>query len=57
MVAPKGPGHLVRREYERGRGVPMLIAVDQDYSGDTKELALSYAAAIGGAMYACTLWR
>ncbi len=49
MVAPKGPGHLVRREYERGMGVPMLIAVAQDYSGNTKELALSYAAAIGGA--------
>nr|WP_269557956.1 ketol-acid reductoisomerase [Hippea jasoniae] len=49
MIAPKGPGHLVRREYEKGRGVPMLIAVAQDYSGNTKELALSYAAAIGGA--------
>ncbi|WP_025209760.1 ketol-acid reductoisomerase [Hippea sp. KM1] len=49
MIAPKGPGHLVRREYERGMGVPMLIAVAQDYSGNTKELALSYAAAIGGA--------
>ncbi len=49
MVAPKGPGHLVRREYEKGRGVPMLIAVANDYSGNTKELALSYAAAIGGA--------
>ncbi len=49
MIAPKGPGHLVRREYELGRGVPMLIAVANDYSGNTKELALSYAAAIGGA--------
>lgn len=49
MVAPKGPGHLVRREYEKGRGVPMLIAVANDYTGNTKELALSYAAAIGGA--------
>ena len=48
MVAPKGPGHLVRREYEKGRGVPMLIAVGQDPSGNTKELALSYASAIGG---------
>ncbi|WP_022669731.1 ketol-acid reductoisomerase [Hippea alviniae] len=49
MIAPKGPGHLVRREYELGRGVPMLIAIANDYSGNTKELALSYAAAIGGA--------
>lgn len=49
MIAPKGPGHLVRREYEKGRGVPMLIAVANDYSGSTKELALSYASANGGA--------
>ncbi len=49
MIAPKGPGHLVRREYEKGRGVPMLIAVENDYSGNTKELALSYASANGGA--------
>ncbi len=49
MIAPKGPGHLVRREYEKGRGVPMLIAVENDYTGNTKELALSYAAANGGA--------
>ncbi len=49
MIAPKGPGHLVRREYEKGRGVPMLIAVANDYSGNTKQLALSYAAANGGA--------
>jgi len=48
MVAPKGPGHLVRREYEKGRGIPMLIAVEQDPSGNTKNLALSYASAIGG---------
>lgn len=48
MIAPKGPGHLVRREYEKGRGIPMLIAVEQDPSGSTKELALSYASAIGG---------
>jgi ketol-acid reductoisomerase len=48
MIAPKGPGHLVRREYEKGRGIPMLIAVEQDPSGNTKELALSYASAIGG---------
>lgn len=49
MVAPKGPGHTVRSEYERGAGVPCLIAVEQDYSGKTKELALAYAAGIGAA--------
>ncbi len=48
MVAPKGPGHLVRSEYQGGRGVPCLIAIGQDPSGDTKDLALSYASAIGG---------
>jgi ketol-acid reductoisomerase len=48
MVAPKGPGHLVRREYVDGRGVPVLVAVEQDATGDAKALALSYAAAIGG---------
>ncbi len=48
MVAPKGPGHLVRREFSDGRGVPVLIAVDQDSSGDAWPLALSYAKAIGG---------
>ena len=48
MVAPKGPGHLVRREYERGAGVPCLIAVAQDPSGDTRAVALAYARAIGG---------
>lgn len=48
MVAPKGPGHLVRREYVAGRGVPVLIAVEQDASGNALALALSYAAAIGG---------
>ncbi|MCB0918588.1 MAG: ketol-acid reductoisomerase [Actinobacteria bacterium] len=47
MVAPKGPGHLVRREYESGRGVPALIAVEQDATGEAFPLALSYAAAIG----------
>lgn len=47
MVAPKGPGHTVRSEYERGAGVPVLIAVEQDYSGKAKELALAYAAGIG----------
>ena len=48
LVAPKGPGHIVRREFEAGRGVPDLIAVEQDASGKAKDLALSYAKAIGG---------
>jgi len=48
MVAPKGPGHLVRSEYQRGRGVPCLIAIGQDPSGDSKGIALAYASAIGG---------
>jgi ketol-acid reductoisomerase len=48
MVAPKGPGHLVRREYVDGRGVPVLVAVERDASGDAWPLALSYAKAIGG---------
>ncbi|GBD99567.1 ketol-acid reductoisomerase [bacterium BMS3Abin07] len=48
MVAPKGPGHLVRSEYTKGSGVPCLIAVQQDPSGDTKDVALAYASAIGG---------
>ncbi|KWX68430.1 ketol-acid reductoisomerase [Mycobacterium sp. NAZ190054] len=48
MVAPKGPGHLVRREYENGRGVPVLVAVEQDPSGTAWPLALSYAKALGG---------
>ena len=47
MVAPKGPGHTVRSEYTSGRGVPSLIAIYQDPSGDSKEIALSYASAIG----------
>ncbi len=47
MVAPKGPGHLVRRTYEGGGGVPALIAVEQDASGKARDLALSYAYAIG----------
>lgn len=47
MVAPKGPGHTVRSEYQKGRGVPSLIAVYQDPSGDSKDIALSYASAIG----------
>ncbi len=49
MIAPKGPGHLVRRTYTEGGGVPALIAVEQDATGQAKEVALSYADAIGGA--------
>ena len=48
MVAPTGPGHLVRREYVAGRGVPVLVAVEQDATGNAWELALSYAKGIGG---------
>src|ERR671932_1309183 len=48
MVAPKGPGHLVRSEYVRGAGVPCLLAVHQDPSGDARALGLAYASAIGG---------
>jgi ketol-acid reductoisomerase len=48
MVAPKGPGHTVRGEYKRGAGVPCLIAVHQDASGNAHDIALSYASAIGG---------
>ena len=47
MVAPKGPGHLVRRQFNEGRGVPALVAVEQDASGNALQLALSYAAGIG----------
>ena len=49
LIAPKGPGHLVRSEFVKGRGVPCLIAVHQDATGQAKELALSYALGIGGA--------
>ncbi|MCQ8242321.1 ketol-acid reductoisomerase [Rhizosaccharibacter radicis] len=48
MIAPKGPGHTVRSEYQRGGGVPCLVAVAQDASGNAQEIALSYASAIGG---------
>lgn len=48
MVAPKGPGHLVRREYEKGNGVPSLIAVYQDATGNAKDLALAHACGVGG---------
>ncbi len=48
MIAPKGPGHTVRSEYERGGGVPCLIAIDRDASGNAHDIALSYSSAIGG---------
>ncbi len=48
MIAPKGPGHLVRSEYQKGGGVPCLMAIHQDSSGQARDLALSYATAIGG---------
>jgi ketol-acid reductoisomerase len=48
LVAPKGPGHLVRREYAEGRGVPVLVAVEQDATGKAWDLALAYAKGIGG---------
>lgn len=48
MVAPKGPGHLVRRQYQEGRGVPCLFAVEQDASGQARAVAMAYAKAIGG---------
>lgn len=48
MIAPKSPGHLVRRVYKKGSGVPCLLAVDQDYTGTAKDTALAYAKAIGG---------
>ncbi len=49
MIAPKGPGHTVRSQFEEGRGVPCLIAVYQDATGNAKDLALAYAAGVGGA--------
>ena len=48
MVAPKGPGHLVRSEFQKGRGVPCLLAIHQDPSGNTRDIGLAYAKAIGG---------
>ncbi|MBN1622665.1 MAG: ketol-acid reductoisomerase [Endomicrobiales bacterium] len=48
MIAPKGPGHLVRRQYQEKKGVPCLIAIEQDASGNAKNLALAYAKGIGG---------
>jgi len=48
MIAPKGPGHTVRSEYQKGGGVPCLIAIAQDATGNAHDLALSYASAIGG---------
>ena len=49
MIAPKGPGHTVRSEYQAGKGVPCLVAVQQDATGKAKDLALAYGLAIGGA--------
>ena len=49
MVAPKGPGHTVRSEYQAGKGVPCLVAVEQDATGDALEIGLAYALGIGGA--------
>ena len=49
MIAPKGPGHTVRSEYQAGKGVPCLVAVEQDATGKAKDMALAYALAIGGA--------
>src|SRR5690625_4102287 len=49
LVAPKGPGHLVRRTYEEGFGVPALFGIYQDYTGNAKDIALAYAAGVGGA--------
>ena len=49
MVAPKGPGHLVRHQYSQGAGVPCLLAIHQDPTGDTKKIGLAYASGIGGA--------
>ncbi len=48
MIAPKGPGHLVRSEFVKGRGVPCLLAIQQDPSGDTEKIGLAYGCAIGG---------
>ena len=48
MIAPKGPGHLVRRTYKQGKGVPCLFAVEQDFSGQARERAMAYAKGIGG---------
>ena len=49
MIAPKGPGHTVRSEYQDGKGVPCLVAIEQDYTGKALDIALGYAAGIGGA--------
>tara|TARA_B110000438_G_scaffold235059_1_gene231652 strand:- start:216 stop:1205 length:990 start_codon:yes stop_codon:yes gene_type:complete len=48
MIAPKGPGHIVRRVFQSGEGVPCLVAVHQDYSGNAKEIALGYGVGVGG---------
>jgi ketol-acid reductoisomerase len=55
MVAPKGPGHLVRSEYEKGGGVPCLLAVHQDATGNAQDIAMAWSIAIGGARAGCIL--
>ena len=55
MIAPKGPGHTVRSEYQAGKGVPCLIAVEQDATGDAWDIGLAYALGIGGAR--AGVWR
>ena len=57
MIAPKGPGHTVRSEYQAGQGVPCLVAVEQDATGDALEIALAYALGIGGAIVLGESWR
>ena len=51
MIAPKGPGHTVRSEYQRGGGVPCLIAIHQDASGSAHDVALAYASGVGGGRF------
>ena len=55
MVAPKGPGHTVRSEYQVGKGVPCLVAVEQDATGRAQDIALAYALGIGGAIASLSL--
>ena len=55
MVAPSGPGHAVREEFKKGRGIPTLIAIKQDITGQAKEVAISYSKAIGGTRSCCFL--
>ncbi len=55
MIAPKGPGHIVRRLYTEGEGCPSLICVEQDYTGKAKDIALAYASGIGAGR--AGIWR